>query len=134
MKSFSIRLALKPESMSGLLALDWRRARGLSDGSRVFTDVSTLYFNIEDEAFIRLWFAAQETCPSAIIPVAWLLRSELVLHTNNECVGIAEDLSAPRVQSLFVRAKCAALEADLDRAEKHLAAAQALLNKEDETD
>lgn len=134
MKGFSIRLSMKTMTLSGVAALDWRRARKLPDSARAYTDTTAIYFEVTDEAFIRAWFGPQETCPHAIIQHDWLKSGELIADPGGECVKLDPALLPARVQELFVRARFAALETELERVQMRLSAAEALLAKEDEVD
>jgi hypothetical protein len=121
MKGFAVCLQLETNVKTGLAAIDLRRQLGLADGTMLWTSTCGMHYPIEDEGFIRQWFNPSNPLARATIKLEWLVRGQYYEREN--AVKLYQDLPEVTVKALFIRAKFAALQADLERAEKLLAEA-----------
>jgi hypothetical protein len=129
MQGFAIELRLDSMYRQGLEAIDFCRAWGLPEEAHVHA-YGSRKFPITDEPFLRLWFGRSETLQVATVEIDWLLPGELVL--SNTVATLSPDLPVDRVKDLFVRARFAKLQADMEKAEKLIAEASSAATEEEE--
>ena len=130
MQGFAIELNLDSMYRQGLEAIDFCRAWGLPEDPHIHA-YGSRKFPVEDESFLRLWFGRGATLQEATIKVDWLLLGELVIGSGGT-VTVNPHMPIDRVKSLFVRARFARLEKDLEKAERLLAEASAAASEEEE--
>jgi hypothetical protein len=109
---FKILLDLDTEFfLSGLNALDWRRSRGLPDGTIVRLidkrDVSA----VVDEAFARAHFEPDWVAKRKTVPTAALAKGDVRQYSYNDEAVELDDLPADRVRELWLAALTAELRA-----------------------
>ena len=130
MKGFAIELRLVPMYRQGLEAIDFCRAWGIPEEAHVHA-YGCRQFPITDEPFLRAWFGRTDTVEVANVKVDWLAPGEIVVDST--VATISPDLAPERVKDLFVRARFAKLQANLEKAELLLAEASSAATEEEES-
>jgi hypothetical protein len=96
--------------LSGLDALDWRRARGLPDGTRVVFDRNGVKAGV-GEAFARAYFGRTQTVSTMVVPPDLLAAGDLRPANYNDEIVTFVELTPERVRELWLAAYTAELRA-----------------------
>jgi hypothetical protein len=116
---FRIHLSLAAFDLREFAALDWRRKFGLPDGILAEAENHWGSFDVP-EAFARAWFG-NKIDVYADVDTSWLIPGEIVgQHEHATVFRLAPDLTADRAMELFIRARFAAVEAELATANDRL--------------
>jgi hypothetical protein len=116
---FRIHLSLAAFHLNNFAALDWRRKFGLPDGTEAAAAHHWQSFDVP-ETFARTWFGGKMDVYADADP-SWLIPGEIVgMHDQATIFRIAPTLTAERAMELFIRARFAAVEAELATANDRL--------------
>jgi len=127
LKGFIITLTLPDCYYNGLEAIDLCRKYQLAELSEVATLAYDRHpYEVEDEAFIRTWFPYRSNHADAVIDLDWLSADQVEL--KGQRVAIKNRFDEATVKALFIRARFASLQKNLEKAEAKLAEASAKLS------
>lgn len=136
MTTFTIRVSLSESRLTGLEALDRRRALALPDDNTLsFSKPGSAYEGISDsvtcevdESFARLWFAPGSNWSEIEIGDALLAPSDVAAsaYNNFENVGFRPDLPAERIRELYIAARFRACREQVRRLKDRIAQLKAV--------
>ncbi len=133
--SYRVRIDLHQfDDLNGFAAIDKRRAMGLPDFAKLAQPRHFTVLSADvTEGFARAWFGG-DVEDSAEIELDWLVPGELVDDPpiGSGQVDLSPAMTAERIKDLYLRARFAQLQKDLERAEKLLAEASAVMNEKGE--